>query len=951
MRPHHIRRSAAILLVASTALAAGCSTPPASSHATVSPVAEDIPADTAVATGVLPNGLRYYVRRNAKPEKRAELRLVVNAGSVLEDDDQRGLAHFLEHMAFNGTEHFQKHEIVDYLQSVGMRFGNDLNAGTNYDETIYQFTVPTDTTRILKTGLDILGDWAHAITLDPKEIEAERGVVLEEWRGRRGAGARIMERHDSVLFQGSPYAERLPIGLPERIKTAQRPEIARFYHDWYRPDLMAVVAVGDFDKDSVVAAIRSEFGAIPAASHPRPRPSHPLPDNHDPLVSIVTDTEATGSSVQVLYKLAPRTDEGTIAAYRRSLVESLFHRMLQERLNEIAQRSDAPFLSASSATGTVVRATTVHSFTASVPENGIETGLKALLTELERVAQHGFTPAEFERAKTSVLRGYESRYAARAAITSGAYAQSYISNYLTGAPIPSVGTSLSLARELLPKIELADVNAIAPVWRSTENRVVLATLPRKAGLRVPTREGLLAIFDSVRAMKLAPYQESLKDAPLVAAEPKPGAVVKEQQLDSVGAREWTLANGVHVILKPTDFNLDQIAITGYGPGGVSLAPDSLFLDARFATSILSVGGLADFSRNDLQKRLAGKVVSVGASIDDAGEGISASGSPRNMDTIFQLLYLQFTAPRVDTAAVAAYKKALRSNLANRSASPGARFADSIVAVMTQHNWRARPITTAMVDSLDARKALAFFRDRFADASDFTFVIVGAFDPDSIRPLVERYIGGLPSLGRHEAPVDMGIRPPTGVVHRMVLAGTEPKADTRLYFTGTAPVTPEREYVLNALAQVLQRRLTERLREEMGGTYSPSVGTALTTHPLTRYEITVAFGSAPERVDELTRAVLATIHDLQQKGPTAQEVHDVAEQQERGRETGLRQNGYWLSMLASYAREGWDFASIAAPQPPGGGQALTADAIQRAAKEYLTSDNYVQLSLAPAPTVN
>ncbi|HEX6535316.1 MAG TPA: insulinase family protein [Gemmatimonadaceae bacterium] len=952
MRPLDSRRLAAFLLATSTAAVAGCTTPPASSHVQpLSPMAEELPADTAVATGVLPNGLRYYVRRNAKPEQRAELRLVVNAGSVLEDEDQRGLAHFLEHMAFNGTEHFEKNEIVDYLRSVGMRFGSDLNAGTSYDETVYKLTVPTDTARILSTGLEILDDWAHAITLDPKEIEAERGVVLEEWRARRGAGARILERHDSVLFHGSPYAERLPIGLPERIETAERAEIARFYHDWYRPDLMAVVAVGDFDRDSVVAAIRERFGAIPAARHPRPRPSHPLPDTPEPVVSIVTDPEATGSSVQVLYKLPPRTDAGTVAAYRRSLVEQLFHLMLKERFNEIAQRADPPFLGAGSATGTVVRATTAHSFTASVPENGIERGLTALLTELERVAQHGFTPAELERARTSVLRGLESRYASRDAITSASYAQSYVSNYLTGTPIPGIAASLELARRVLPGIGLADVNAIAPVWRSTRNRVVLATLPKKAGVRVPTREGLLAIFDSVQAMRLEPYQEKVTDAPLVAVLPKPGAVVKDTTIAEVGVREWTLANGARVLLKPTDFNADQVAIHGYSPGGTSLAPDSMYLNARFATSMLSVGGLAGFTRADLQKRLAGKVVSVGAAIDGAGEGINASGSPRNLETIFQLLYLQFTAPRVDTAAIAAYETTLRSNLANRSASPNAQFADTIVAVMTQHHPKAAPITLAMIDSLDAGKALSFFHDRFADASDFTFVIVGAFDADSIRPLVERYIGGLPSTERHETARDLGIRPPTGVVHRTVLAGSEPKSSTQLYFTGSAPVTPEREYVLDAMGQVLQRRLTERLREQMGGTYSPSVRTALTTRPVARYEISIGFGSAPERVGELTNAVLAVIHDLQRTGPTERELHDVAEAQERARQTGLRQNGYWLSMLSTYDREGWPLASIARAEPPGGGGSLTADAIRDAARDYLSAKNYVEISLAPAPTVN
>lgn len=919
---------------------------PATLEADVTGSADLIPIDSAVLTGTLPNGLRFYVRRNVEPAHRAELRLVVNAGSVLEDDDQRGLAHFVEHMAFNGSTHFKKHELVDYLRSVGMRFGGDLNATTNYDETSYRLTVPTDSSGVLATGLEILEDWAHGVVMDSAEIVAERGVVLEEWRARRGASARILERHDSVLFRGSRYADRLPIGERERIESAARPELMRFYRDWYRPDLMAVIVVGDVDPAAVVEQLRARFGSIPAPENQRPREYFRLAENAAPLVSIVADSEATGLSAQVLYKLPPQADVGTRAGYRRALVESLYSRMLNQRLSELARRTDPPFLAAGSAMGALTRTTRVHSYTVSVSEGGIIRGLTALLTEVERVAQHGFTPAEYERAKTSLLRGAESRAAARDAITSASYAAAYSANYLTGHPIPGVDAALKLDSALLPGIQLAEVNRLATGWRDSTNNIVLATLPAKAGLHVPTRAELLAVFDTVRAAKLDPYSESVSDAPLVAQLPQPGAVTEERREASVGVTEWTLANGVRVLLKPTDFNADQVLIRAFSPGGTSLAPDSLMLDAALATQMLAVGGLGSFDHAALQKRLAGTIVSVGASMGQSSEGLSAGGSPRNLETLFQLLYMQFTEPRLDTAAVAAYEASLRANLTNRAASPAAQFRDTITAVMSRHHPRARTFTLAMVDSIDAARALAFYRDRFADASDFTFVIVGTFIPDSIKPLVERYLGGLPSTGREEKAHDLGIRPPRGVVHRTVVAGSEPKSQTIFYFTGEAPVAPGSQYVLDAVNQVLNRRLTERLREELGGTYSPSVSATLSRLPTQHYEIAISFGSAPDRVDELSDVVLDAIRELRERGPTEQELHDVAEQQRRARETGLRKNGYWLGMLSTYAEAGWELESIAMSDPPGGGSSLTAAAVQEAARRYFDFENYARFTLVP-----
>lgn len=922
---------------------------------------EPLPVDPALTVGTLPNGLRYYLRTNKKPEHRAELRLVVNAGSMQEDDDQRGLAHFLEHMAFNGTTNFRKNDLVEYLQSVGMRFGGDLNASTSYDETIYRLTIPTDTLRVVQKALQILDDWTHGITIEPKAVVEERGVVLEEWRGRRGAGARIGERHDSLLYRGSLYADRLPIGLKTRIETARRDEIARFYRDWYRPDLMSIVVVGDFDKAQMESMIKAQFSDLPPTGpKARERVEVPVPDNVDPIVSIVADPEATSSSIQVLLKY-PRGETGTVAAFRRGLVANIYHSLLNQRLSEIAQRANPPFLGARAGMGELGRRTSFFSLATSVKDNGLEDGLGAMLTEVERVVQHGFTDTEFDRQKRSLLRSMESAYAGREATTSAAYANDYASNFLTGTPIQSIEQAVELARQLLPGITVDEVNRMSKVWRSSRmsatgeqtrvnNLVFLVSLPDKRGVIPPTREKLLAVFDSTlgtlaaASRPLKAYEEKVSTSPLVAKLPAPGKVVSDHAIAATGMREWKLANGVRVLLKPTDFNADQLFVTGYSPGGTSLAPASDYVSTSLATEVLAIGGLGEFDRVELQKKLAGKRVSVGVSISQLNEGLGASGSPTDAETMFQLLYLQFTAPRLDSLALSAFETAARTNLTNRASSPEAMYQDSMRVVLTQHHPLARPFTTAMIDSIDAARSLSFFHERFADASDFTFVIVGAFSPDSIKPLVEQYLGGLPSINRKEKGRDLGIRPPTGIVRKVVRAGTEPKSDTRIFFNGVATFSPDTRFTLDALADVLELRLTRTLREKLSGTYGVRVDASLSRDPYANYQLAIAFGSAPERVDELTKAVFKEIANLKKSGPTAAELQEVMETQRRGLETRLLQNQFWLNTIASYDQNGWDIGG--ALSIDGQIKQMTRERVASAAKQYFDEKNYVQVTLAP-----
>jgi zinc protease len=915
----------------------------AAQAASAAELATPLPMDSLYTVGTLDNGLRYYIRVNQRPEKRAELRLVVNAGSVLEADDQRGLAHMVEHMAFNGTEHFPKQALVHYLQSIGMRFGADVNAYTSFDETVYMLTVPTDTGRFLEQGIEILGDWAHGQVFDSSEVESERGVVIEEWRLGRGAGARMRDRQLPILLRGSRYAERIPIGDPDYLRTFPHEPLRRFYRDWYRPDLMAVVAVGDFDKAVVERLIRDRFSSLPRPASPPSRTVFPVPPHDSTYVAIATDREATNSSVAV-YSLLPVRDQSTVGAYRQDIVEGLFSGMLNARFSEIVQRPDAPFAFAGGGRGYFVRSADAYTSVAGVRSGGVLRGLEAALTETERVARYGFTATELERQKTNVLRGYEQIYAERERRQSASHAAECIRHILQGESMTGAEVEYRLNQRFLPGITLDEVNGLARERLSPRNRVVLVNAPEQQGVSVPTEAQLLAVFDTVRAKTIEPYRDSTSTAPLVAHLPEPAAIVSERRIPEIGVTEWRLANGVRVVLKPTDFQADQILLSASSPGGTSLAADSNYVSASFATTAVSAGGIGEFSAINLRRILTGKIASANPFVGSRTEGMSGSASPRDVETMFQLVYLRFAAPRRDSAAFVAFRQTFQAQLANRGANPQAAFQDTIGVTMSQHHFRARPISAAVLDEIDLDRAMAFYRERYADASDFTFFIVGNFSVDSLRPLVQRYLGGLPSISRHEAGRDVGIRPPAGVVDRVVRRGVEPQSQTFLSFTGTFEWSRVNSYVLRSLGEVLQLRLLDRLREALGGTYSVSANAGGGRDAPQRYGLTIQFGSAPERVEELTRAVFAEIQAISDSGPSAAELERVKETQRRQFETGLRQNAFWLSVLGGAYQYGDDPRIVLTYDTLVSG--LTAAAIRDAARRYLRITNYVHVTLLP-----
>jgi zinc protease len=904
---------------------------------------DQIPRDSSILYGTLPNGIVYYIRYNPKPEKRAELRLVVNAGSVLEDEDQQGLAHFVEHMAFNGTEHFEKQELIDYLESIGMRFGPDLNAYTSFDETVYMLQVPTDSVEMVEKGFQILEDWAHGLRFDPDEIDKERGVIIEEWRLGRGAEARMRDKQFPILFQGSRYAERLPIGKKEIVENAPHETLTRFYEQWYRPDLMAVIAVGDFNMQWIEALVTNHFSKLTSSEEIRERVVYPVPDHEKPLVAIATDPEATQSRVSIDYKL-PRHTEETVRDYRSELVGRLYTMMLNQRLDELTREADPPYLYAYSGEGRLVRSKDVFILSAGVEDDGVMRGIKALLREARRVKLHGFTETELERQKLEIMRQIERIYNERDKTESRLYVAEYTRNFLTDEPIPGIAYERELYQNYVPGITLDEINGLTEQWLSDQSRVILVNSPEKPGIAVPDENEILAAFKDIESEEVPAYEDMVSDQPLVDRMPEGSEIIAEFTLPDIGVTQWMLANGVQVVLKPTEFKNDQILFTAFSPGGHSLVEDSEYISAIAAASIVQESGLGSFSRSDLDKLMAGKVVSVNPWIGELEEGLRGNASPDDIETLFQLIYVTCTEPRKDSAAYLSFKKRVQGFIENRSSNPEAVFGDTVQVTLAQHNFRARPWTVEVLEELDLDKCLEVYRERFADLSDFTFVFVGNIDLDAFRPLVQTYLGGLPSLRRAECWRDLDIEPPSGIVEKTVRKGVEPKGRVQLIFTGDFEWNRFNRFTVNSMVTAFRIKLREVLREDMGGTYGVGVSASTEREPDPGYQINISFGCDPDRVDELVATVFAEIDSLKTIGLDSTYVEKVKEMQRRQWEVNQKENDFWLYALEQYYSRHEDPRDILTYLEYVEG--LDTEDIRQSAARYFDTDNYIKAILYP-----
>ena len=857
---------------------------------------DEIPFDNKITTGVLDNGLTYFIRENKKPEDRAELRLVVNVGSILEDDDQQGLAHFVEHMAFNGTKNFKKNDLISYLESIGMKFGADINAYTSFDETIYMLQIPTDQNETLEKGFQILEDWAHNVSFNDDEIDKERGVIIEEWRLGRGASARMRDKQFPILFKGSQYAERLPIGKKDILENFKHETLRRFYKEWYRPDLMAVIAVGDFDKSKIESLIKEHFGKIKNVDNERKRKFFPVPDQDHISFAMASDPEATSSNVTVYYKL-DIDKQDKVKNYKQRLTELLYNRMFSSRLRELSLKPNPPFVTAYSSKGDLIRTKSFYYLGASVKDGEIDKGLEVLLTEAARIKKFGFTEAELQRRKDELLRYIETSYNERDKSESAKYTGEYIRHYLEGEPVPGIEYEYELQKAVIPTITLEEVDALSNEWMNKDNCVVMVNEPAKEGIELPKKEELLAVFDKVKSKNLEPYNDDVSDQPLVENIPSAGKIVNEDKLSDLNITELTLSNGVKVILKPTDFKNDEIKMRAFSPGGNSLVSNEDYIAAATASQLINQSGVGKFNNTELEKKLAGKVVRVAPYISELTEGLLGSASPKDVETMFQLIYLYFTSPRIDSSSYLSYISKVKTLVANREKSPEAAFNDTLSLTLAQYNPRRYPWTEKTVDKMNIAKSFAIYKDRFSDASDFTFLFIGNFEIEKIKPLIETYLGNLPSTRRQENYVDIGIRPPKGVIKKEVHKGIEQKSYVDVTFTGPFEWTQENSYLLKSMTSAVRIKLREVLREDKSGTYGIRVSSTGKHAPDEEYQIEISFGCDPTRVKELVKTLFTQLDSIRNFSLDETYIEKVKEMQIRDNEVQRKENDYWVKTLS------------------------------------------------------
>lgn len=908
---------------------------------------QPIPADPKIRIGKLENGLTYYIKQNKKPEQRMELRLAINAGSICETDGQQGLAHFCEHMCFNGTKNFPSNKMVSMLEEMGVKFGAELNAYTSFDQTMYMLKVPTDSMEWINRGFQVIEDWAHQVSLDNTEIDKERGVIVEEWRLGLGADDRMQAKYIPVILKGSKYAERLPIGKIDIIKSFPYDSLRTFYKSWYRPDLMAVIIVGDIDPALAESKVKEYCGRIPKAVNPPPRVEMPVPGNAEPLISIVTDKEASGFDATIFFK-HPKSDNVTYGDYRSNLMRTLYTGMLNNRLQEISQKPDATFLYAGTGYGPFIgRSVDVYSLSVSAKENQIENSLDVVLTENERVQQFGFTATELEREKKDLLSNYEKMAKEADKTESKSYADEYIRNFLTRECIPGIQKEFEITKGYLPDISLEEINRTGRNWTTDENMAILITAQEKEGIKVPGEEQVKAVIKGVKSKKIVAYVDAVSDVPLLAAVPVATGVIKRIDDKKSGYTELTFGNGVHMILKSTDYKNDEIILSAYSPGGTSLYPDSDMMSANLATAIVTQSGLGDYDFTGLQKKLSGNTARLSPFIGELNEGVSGSCSPKDLETMLQLNYLYFTKIRRDENAYNAFISRIRNMIKPMRSNPQVIFQDTLSKIITLNSPRVIAIPSeAQINSISLDRSLNIFKDRFADASDFTYIMAGNFNVDEVIPTLEKYIGGLPSIKRKESWKDVTPGFPKGLVKVDVPKNSEPQSSVAMVWKGDFKWKDKDRECFSMLMNILAIKCRESMREDQGGVYGVSINGTASRYPKPMFSIQSTWGCSPENIGKLTATVLDEMEKIKKDGPAEIDLNKVKETLIRDRETKMKENGFWLSALQNHFLLGDNILTL--EEYKAFINSISAADIKALADKYLNTASYVQVALTPAP---
>ena len=905
-----------------------------------------IQIDPNVRTGKFANGLTYYIRNNGKPEDKVVLRLVVNAGSILEDDDQQGLAHFMEHMNFNGTENFKKNELVDYLQSIGVKFGAHLNAYTSFDETVYMLPIPSDDDEKLEKGFQIMADWAFNTLLTDEEIDKERGVVLEEYRIGLGADKRMLANYLPKIMYNSKYAKRLPIGKKDILENFNYETLLRFKEDWYRPDLISVIVVGDVDLDKLEAKVIKHFSKEPKAVNPRKRTVYEVPTHKETLIAIETDKEATFNRVQLLYKEDGLSQPDiTVNDFRNSIVKNLFSQMINNRLDELRNAENPPFVfGVSYYGGTWARSKNAYQSFAITSPTGQLTALKALLEENERVKRYGFQKGELERAKKDLMARIEKSYQNKDKTESKIFVEEYKRNFLEKKPIPGIEWKYNFHKNELPTITLEEVNAIIKNYLRQDNRVVVLTGVEKEGITKVTEQEVLELLSSVEKADIKPYDDGDLASELMAKLPEAGAILKVVNDETLNITTLTLNNGATVIYKKTNFKDDEVLMEAFSLGGTSLYDTETLLKVVNANGGLNEAGVNGFNKTDLGKLLSGKIVNVRPFIYNTREGLTGSSTPKDLETLFQLTHLYFTKLNKDEKAFNSFVSKQKAFLGNILSNPNFYFQIEFGKFLNQGNERYAGFpTTEDWDKADYSLAFEKYKERFANAGDFTFYFVGNFDENKLKSFAKQYIASLPSSDVRENFKDHGFRPLSGSHEKIVKKGSEPKSNVIIKFSGETTYDAQEAHLLKTLGEILSIKLIEKLREEESGVYGVGASGRINKTPFGSYNFTISFPCGPENVDKLKNAALAELQSIIDNGPLEKDIAKVKEAQLLGYKENLKKNKFWINSLKNTDYNKTDKYKIIELTKEINN--INADNIQNIAKKYL-SDGYILAVLYP-----
>lgn len=908
--------------------------------------AQDLPVDPDVRVGKLDNGLTYYIRNNKLPENRADFYIAQKVGSIQEEPNQRGLAHFLEHMAFNGTTHFPGDALKQYLETIGVKFGENLNAYTSIDETVYNISnVPVTREGVIDSCLLILHDWSNDLLLEPKEIDKERGVIEEEWRSRMSAMQRLQEKALPQMFAGTRYADCLPIGSMDVVRNFEYQTLRDYYEKWYRPDLQGIMIVGDINVDEVENKIRKMFSDIPAQPDAAERIYYPVNDNEEPIIVIEQDKEQP--NIQVLYfnkhEAYPDDNKETIDYLVINYAKSLMGDMISARLNELRQTAEPPFIHAGAYDGMFFAAKTKDSFTgyAVCKEDDITGGFETLAREIERLRRFGFTETEYARARAEYLRHLESEYNERDKKKNNSYIGQYVSNFLDNEPIPGVENEYAILSQIAPTLTVENINSLIPMLISENNKVVLLFGPEKEGLVYPTKEEMRRIIDKVSTEELTPYEDKVSDEPLISQKPVAGKIVSEKQNDVFGTTSFVLSNGLKIYVKQTDYKADEIRMKGFSMGGNSLFPDSEIANIMTLNSVINAGGVGNFSAVELEKVLAGKKAHANAIVGSLTESVSGSCSPKDLETMLQLAYLKFTSPRKDEEAFTSYKNRTKASLQNQELHPMVSFVDSINYALYGNHPRAQRLKADMIDRVDYDKILEMYKDRFKDASDFTFIFIGNIDIEEAKPLFEEYLGSLPSVNRKETFRDTKLEMRKGnYKNEFIKVQENPKASVFGFYNGTCDYTPRNLTLMSFTDQILTLIYTEKVREEEGGTYGVSVNGSLSKYPKEEFSLEIVFDTDPAKKEKLMGIIFGELEELAKNGPSEENLNKAKEYMLKKYQENIKENGYWLGIINEYLFTGTNidenYINIV--------QSITAEDIKQFVYSLLSQGNKAEVTM-------